>query len=75
VGILKKLIVSILLMHSLSFTVYAACIMPSYATIDPETLNITILSACYQDVEYDIELHYDPVLCMWFLFSLREVRR
>ena len=74
-GILKKLIVSILLILSLSFPAYAACIMPSYAIVDSETFNITILSVCYQDVEYDIELHYDPALCMWFLFSLREVRR
>jgi len=74
VGILKKLIVSILLILSLSFPAYAACIMPSYAIVDPVTYNIMIYSLCYNGTEYDLELQYNPTTEKWTLFSISEVR-
>jgi len=74
VGILKKLIVSIFLILSLSFPAYATCIMPSYAIVDPVTYNIMIYSLCYNGTEYDLELQYNPTTEKWTLFSISEVR-
>ena len=74
--VLKKLIISIIVIFGLVFTglSYAACIMPSYAIVDPVTYNIMIYSLCYNGTEYDLELQYNPTTEKWTLFSISEVR-
>ena len=68
----KKFIISILLILVLTIFVYANCYSVATATIDAETKDITIYSICYNDIEYDAILKYDPVSNVWFLFSLVE---
>jgi len=68
----KKIILSILLFVFITAYAYADCCSVSTATIDPDTKDITIYSICYNNIEYDAILKYDPVNNWWILFSLVE---